>query len=93
MIRVGQGIDVHAFDESRPLILGGVRISDSGGLAGHSDADAVLHAVTDALVRQKALYHMLENRLAAKDAELFGNVAPESGATPGGGDEHSDGHK
>ena len=50
MIRVGQGIDVHAFDESRPLILGGVRISDTGGLAGHSDADAVLHALTDALL-------------------------------------------
>jgi 2-C-methyl-D-erythritol 2,4-cyclodiphosphate synthase len=50
MIRVGQGIDVHAFDDTRPLILGGIRISDTGGLAGHSDADAVLHAVTDALL-------------------------------------------
>jgi len=50
MIRVGQGIDVHPFDDSRPLILGGVRISDNGGLSGHSDADAVLHAVTDALL-------------------------------------------
>ena len=50
MIRIGQGIDVHPFDESRPLILAGVRISERGGLAGHSDADAVLHAVTDALL-------------------------------------------
>src|SRR6185369_13858509 len=50
MIRIGQGIDVHPFDESRPLILGGVRISDRDGLSGHSDADAVLHAVTDALL-------------------------------------------
>ena len=50
MIRVGQGIDIHPFDESRPLILGGVRISDRGGLSGHSDADAVLHALTDALL-------------------------------------------
>jgi len=50
MIRVGQGVDVHAFDESRPLILGGIRISETGGLAGHSDADAVLHAITDALL-------------------------------------------
>ena len=50
MIRVGQGIDVHPFDEARPLILAGVRISDRGGLAGHSDADAVLHALTDALL-------------------------------------------
>jgi 2-C-methyl-D-erythritol 2,4-cyclodiphosphate synthase len=50
MIRIGQGIDVHPFDESRPLILGGVRIAERGGLAGHSDADVVLHAVTDALL-------------------------------------------
>lgn len=50
MIRVGQGVDVHPFDETRPLILGGVRISDTGGLSGHSDADAVLHALTDALL-------------------------------------------
>ena len=50
MIRVGQGIDVHKFDDARPLILGGVRISDRGGLAGHSDADVVLHAITDALL-------------------------------------------
>lgn len=50
MIRIGQGLDVHPFDDSRPLILGGVRISDNGGLAGHSDADAVLHAITDALL-------------------------------------------
>ncbi|HSY47632.1 MAG TPA: 2-C-methyl-D-erythritol 2,4-cyclodiphosphate synthase [Thermoanaerobaculia bacterium] len=50
MIRVGQGIDVHAFDDARPLVLGGVRISETGGLSGHSDADAVLHAVTDAIL-------------------------------------------
>ncbi len=50
MIRVGQGIDVHQFADARPLVLGGVRISDTGGLSGHSDADAVLHAVTDALL-------------------------------------------
>ncbi len=50
MIRIGQGVDVHPFDASRPLILGGVRISDTNGLAGHSDADAVLHAITDAIL-------------------------------------------
>lgn len=54
VIRIGQGIDIHPFadpsDHRRPLYLGGVRISDTGGLAGHSDADAVLHAVTDALL-------------------------------------------
>jgi 2-C-methyl-D-erythritol 2,4-cyclodiphosphate synthase len=50
MMRIGQGIDVHPFAEDRPLILGGVRIAERGGLEGHSDADAVLHAVTDALL-------------------------------------------
>jgi 2-C-methyl-D-erythritol 4-phosphate cytidylyltransferase / 2-C-methyl-D-erythritol 2,4-cyclodiphosphate synthase len=50
MIRIGQGVDVHRFDESRPLILAGVRISDRGGLEGHSDADVVLHAITDAIL-------------------------------------------
>ena len=49
-IRIGQGIDVHPFDANRPLILGGVRVSETGGLSGHSDADAVLHAITDALL-------------------------------------------
>ena len=50
MIRIGQGVDIHPFDEKRPLVLGGIKISDRGGLAGHSDADAVLHALTDALL-------------------------------------------
>ena len=50
MNRIGQGVDIHPFDATRPLILGGVRISETGGLAGHSDADAVLHAITDALL-------------------------------------------
>jgi 2-C-methyl-D-erythritol 2,4-cyclodiphosphate synthase len=50
VIRIGQGVDVHPFDETRPLILGGVRISETGGLAGHSDADAVLHAIVDAML-------------------------------------------
>jgi 2-C-methyl-D-erythritol 2,4-cyclodiphosphate synthase len=50
VIRIGQGVDVHPFDAARPLILGGIRISDTNGLAGHSDADAVLHAVADALL-------------------------------------------
>jgi 2-C-methyl-D-erythritol 2,4-cyclodiphosphate synthase len=50
VIRIGQGIDVHPFDASRPLLLGGVRVSETGGLSGHSDADAVLHAITDAIL-------------------------------------------
>ncbi len=48
--RVGSGHDTHRLTEGPPLILGGVVIPHSRGLAGHSDADAVLHAVTDALL-------------------------------------------
>ncbi len=47
--RVGIGYDVHKFDPKRPLILGGVKIRDNDGLAGHSDADVVIHAICDAL--------------------------------------------
>jgi 2-C-methyl-D-erythritol 2,4-cyclodiphosphate synthase len=48
--RTGIGYDSHRFAEGRPLILGGQRIPHSAGLAGHSDADAVAHAVTDAVL-------------------------------------------
>ena len=48
--RVGMGFDVHPFGEDAPLVLGGVRIADAPGLAGHSDGDAVAHAVADALL-------------------------------------------
>lgn len=50
MMRVGQGYDVHRLVEGRPLILGGVTIPCERGLLGHSDADALLHAITDALL-------------------------------------------
>lgn len=51
-VRVGQGFDVHRFsdDPARPLVLGGVRFEGERGLVGHSDADAVAHAVSDALL-------------------------------------------
>lgn len=49
-IRVGHGIDVHRFDDDRPLMIGGLELSPDGGLAGHSDADVVLHAITDAIL-------------------------------------------
>src|SRR5262249_17358104 len=49
-MRVGLGHDTHRLVEGRPLILGGVRIEHPRGLAGHSDADVVLHAITDALL-------------------------------------------
>jgi 2-C-methyl-D-erythritol 2,4-cyclodiphosphate synthase len=48
MIRVGQGYDVHKFEEGRPLIIGGITIPHDRGLTGHSDADVLLHTVTDA---------------------------------------------
>jgi 2-C-methyl-D-erythritol 2,4-cyclodiphosphate synthase len=50
MTRVGIGYDSHRFTPGRPLILGGQQIPHSSGLAGHSDADAVAHAVTDAIL-------------------------------------------
>lgn len=53
--RVGEGWDIHVLVEGRPLILGGVTIPHSKGLLGHSDADALLHAITDALLGAAAL--------------------------------------
>jgi 2-C-methyl-D-erythritol 2,4-cyclodiphosphate synthase len=50
MIRVGIGYDSHRFVKGRPLVLGGVTIPDAAGLAGHSDADAVAHALIDAIL-------------------------------------------
>ena len=49
-MRVGTGYDSHRFDDSRALILGGVSIPDHAGLSGHSDGDAVAHAVIDAIL-------------------------------------------
>ena len=50
MIRVGQGSDIHALAVGRKLIIGGVEIPYERGLLGHSDADVLLHAITDALL-------------------------------------------
>jgi 2-C-methyl-D-erythritol 2,4-cyclodiphosphate synthase len=55
MTRVGLGYDSHPFRTGRPLVLGGVRIAHDRGLGGHSDADAALHAVVDALCGAAAL--------------------------------------
>lgn len=49
-MRVGIGYDSHRFDPSRPLMLGGVQVPDAPGLSGHSDGDAVLHAVVDGML-------------------------------------------
>ena len=55
MIRVGVGYDVHRFEAGRKLILGGVEIPHERGLAGHSDADALIHAIIDALLGAAAM--------------------------------------
>jgi 2-C-methyl-D-erythritol 2,4-cyclodiphosphate synthase len=49
-LRIGEGWDIHALVEGRPLVLGGVTIPHGKGLLGHSDADALLHAITDAVL-------------------------------------------
>ena len=54
-MRIGEGWDIHALVAGRPLVLGGVTIPHSHGLLGHSDADALLHAITDALLGAAAL--------------------------------------
>ncbi|MDH5693968.1 MAG: 2-C-methyl-D-erythritol 2,4-cyclodiphosphate synthase [Gammaproteobacteria bacterium] len=54
-MRIGHGYDVHRFTVGRPLILGGVNIPYDKGLAGHSDADVLLHAICDALLGAAAL--------------------------------------
>lgn len=55
MIRIGTGFDVHRIEAGRPLILGGVEIPFDKGLAGHSDADVLAHAVCDAILGAAAL--------------------------------------
>jgi 2-C-methyl-D-erythritol 2,4-cyclodiphosphate synthase len=54
-LRIGEGWDIHALVEGRRLVLGGVEIPHTHGLLGHSDADALLHAITDALLGASAL--------------------------------------
>jgi len=54
-LRVGEGWDTHALVPGRPLVLGGVTVPHTHGLLGHSDADALLHAITDALLGAAAL--------------------------------------
>lgn len=71
--RVGQGFDVHALVEGRPLIIGGVTIPHSHGLQGHSDADVLLHAVTDAILGGSGLgdigRHFPDTDVAYKGAD------------------------
>ena len=54
-LRIGEGWDIHQLVAGRPLVLGGITVAHSHGLLGHSDADALLHAITDALLGAAAL--------------------------------------
>jgi len=72
-LRIGHGFDVHPFAAQRPLMLGGVRIPFDQGLAGHSDADVLLHAIADALLGAAGLgdigRHFPDTDPAYKDAD------------------------
>ncbi len=72
-MRVGMGVDAHAFAADRPLVLGGVRLRERDGLAGHSDADVLTHAVMDAL-------------LGAAGLEDIGHYFPDTDPTFSGAD-------
>ncbi|PNQ78211.1 2-C-methyl-D-erythritol 2,4-cyclodiphosphate synthase [Paenibacillus sp. F4] len=73
MIRVGQGFDVHQLVEGRPCIIGGVNIPYEKGLLGHSDADVLLHAISDAILGALGLgdigKHFPDNDPEFKDAD------------------------
>jgi len=70
-LRIGLGVDAHALEDGVPLVLGGVRVDSSRGLAGHSDGDVITHALIDAL-------------LGAADMGDIGSLFPSDGSTPPG---------
>jgi 2-C-methyl-D-erythritol 2,4-cyclodiphosphate synthase len=70
-LRVGIGVDAHAFEDGVPLVLGGVRFESSRGLAGHSDGDVVTHALIDAV-------------LGAAGLGDIGSLFPSDSSTPEG---------
>ena len=87
--KIGQGWDIHALFEGRPLVLGGVTIPHSKGLLGHSDADVLLHAITDALIGALGLgdigKHFPDTSADFKNADSWvllqhiGKLLPERG--------------
>jgi 2-C-methyl-D-erythritol 2,4-cyclodiphosphate synthase len=91
-IRIGTGFDVHALVEGRPLILGGCEIPFEKGLKGHSDGDALLHAIADALLGACAMgdigRHFPDTDPKYKDADSakllgeVGNMIKEQGFKP-----------
>ncbi len=72
-LRIGLGVDAHAFADGVPLVLGGVRFDHPRGLAGHSDGDVIAHALTDAI-------------LGAAGLGDIGSLFPSDGTTPKGVD-------
>lgn len=72
-LRVGLGVDAHAFEEGVPLVLGGVRFDHPRGLAGHSDGDVIAHALIDAI-------------LGAAGLGDIGSLFPSDSSTPEGVD-------
>lgn len=93
MIRAGIGTDIHPIDASRTLVLGGVIIEEGPGLSGHSDADVLLHAITDAVLGAAALgdiggyFPSSDPRYAHADSADFLrkalSLAREQGWSPG----------
>ena len=81
MVRIGAGFDTHRLVAGRPLVLGGVRVEHPRGLDGHSDADVVLHSVTDAILGALALgdigdaFPDTEERWHNADSRLFLDAA------------------
>jgi len=78
-IRVGQGLDVHELVPDRPLVLGGVTIPFDRGLAGHSDADVLVHAICDALLGAASLgdigHHFPDSDPAYRDIDSLALLA------------------
>ena len=70
-LRIGLGVDAHALEEGVPLVLGGVRVESTRGLAGHSDGDVITHALIDAI-------------LGAADLGDIGSLFPSDESTPPG---------
>ncbi|HYI46644.1 MAG TPA: 2-C-methyl-D-erythritol 2,4-cyclodiphosphate synthase [Actinomycetota bacterium] len=82
-MRVGFGFDAHGFDDSRDLVLGGVRFEGVPGLAGHSDADVLSHAIADALLgaaRLGDLGDLFPNSDEWRDASSIGLLEHTGGA-------------
>ena len=87
--RIGEGWDVHALVAGRRLVLGGVEIPHSHGLLGHSDADALCHAITDALFGAAALgdigHHVPDTDLQFKGADSLAMLAEAARRVRGAG--------